>query len=132
MGSGLLGRQGGRNEDEESEVWVKEQSALGYEEKEVKTRKVDALDARVSSRYRELRQAVMRSVLLWYRDVLLLVCGGDSQLVFHRDAFEALSRTAAGTSYRDALARVKLVEDMDEKLSRNMPEILVFTDGFMR
>jgi DNA polymerase-3 subunit delta' len=116
-------------EKEEKSVWHDERVALGMDEREAK-KKEDALDARVSSRYRETRQAVMCSILLWYRDILLLVCGADSGLVYHQDYFDLLSERAAGTSYRDALAMVGKVEGMNRLLEMNLSELQVFTSVF--
>jgi hypothetical protein len=72
----------------------------------------------------------MCSILLWYRDILLLVCGADSGLVYHQDYFDLLSERAAGTSYRDALAMVGKVEGMNRLLEMNLSELQVFTSVF--
>ena len=88
------------------------------------------LDARISSRYREKRQSVMRSVLLWYRDILLLTCEADSKWVHHEVSQEMLREVAACTSYREAMAQVRAVEKMNQQLAMNMPELVVFSSGF--
>jgi len=90
----------------------------------------ETLDARISSRYREQRTAIMRSILLWYRDILLLSCGTDRAVVHHDASFDLLQAMAAQTSYGNALAHVRAVEKMNRQLSMNMPEGLVFTGGF--
>ncbi len=126
----LLKKMNDRIKSEESLIWHDERVALGMDEKEIK-KSDDALDARISSRYREMRQAVMRSVLLWYRDILLLTCGADRELVFHHAQLDRLMELAQSTSYRKAQAQVNGVEEMNKKLGRNMPEVLVFTDGLI-
>ena len=45
----------------------------------------DTLDARIEARYRELRAEVLRALLSWYRDILVLLCGGESSLVYFGD-----------------------------------------------
>ena len=117
-------------QDDETDLWYDEQLALGMDEKEIK-KKDDALLARIESRYREIRKAVIRSVMLWYRDILLLVCNADPDLVVHREHLEQLQRQAQKTSYRNALQQVKKIEEVNDKLERNMPDILVFEDGFI-
>ncbi len=90
----------------------------------------DTFNARVSSRYRELRQAIMRSILFWYRDMLILSCGSDPNLIHHAEAGGQLQEFAEQLSYRDALRQVRTVEDMNRRLAMNMPESLVFIEGF--
>lgn len=88
------------------------------------------LDARISSRYREQRQAIIRSILLWYRDILMLQCGADEGLVQHRAALPLLRKRAAEVSYREAMSHVQIIETINQQLGMNMPEGLVFTAGF--
>jgi len=115
--------------DEEQSVWHDEHVALGMDEKDIK-KKDDALNARISSRYREKRQAIMHSILLWYRDILLLSCGADQGLIHHSESLDVLLERAAATSYRDAVAQVGKIEEINRQLGMNMPELLVFTNGF--
>ena len=117
-------------QDEETDIWYEEQLALGMDEKEIK-KKDDALLARIESRYREIRKAVIRSVMLWYRDILLLVCGAEPELVFHNTHMAQLQAQAQKVAYRDALRQVKKIEEINDKLERNMPDVLVFEDGFI-
>ncbi len=104
-----------------------EREAVGDEQTDVKD---ETLDARISSRYREQRQAIMRSVLLWYRDILLLSCGAERAVIHHDASFELLQDAASRVPYREAIAHVRAVEEMNRKLNMNMPEGLVFTGGF--
>jgi DNA polymerase-3 subunit delta' len=119
-----------RIDDEEHNIWHEEQRTKGVPENEIK-KGDEALDARVSARYREERQAVMRSILLWYRDIVILVCGGDPNLVYHKESLEFLEELAGRVSFRGAMARIRAVETMNERLAKNMPENLVFTHGFV-
>jgi len=92
----------------------------------------ETLDARVSSRYREARAAIMRSILLWHRDVLMLVCGVDSGLVFGDDDADCLKHRAGNLNLRGALANVRIVEDMNRQFDRNLAESTVLSLGFSR
>jgi DNA polymerase III subunit delta' len=104
-----------------------ENAALDDEEANVDS---DTLAARVSSRYLEVREAIMRSILLWYRDILLLCCDADPTWIHHGVSTEQLEASAAGITYRNAAAQVRAVEQMNRQLGMNMPEPLVFTVGF--
>lgn len=104
-----------------------EDEALDDEQADVDN---DTRDARVSSRYRERREAIMRSILLWYRDILILSCGAEGELVHHEVASDLLQAAASRVTYRDAVSQVRAVEAMNQQLARNMPEMLVFTSGF--
>lgn len=90
------------------------------------------MDARIMARYREERSAVMRMVLLWYRDILVLVSGADDDSVYHREYIEALMRSSAGLSVRSATANIEIVEEMAQLLERHLGEDAVFLDGFSR
>ncbi len=125
----LLKRLNSEIKERESEIWREEHVALGMDEKEIK-KSDDALSARIGSRYRESRQSVMHSVLLWYRDILMLVSGGDQGVVHHRQSLDLLLSLASQVSYREAMLQVERVEEMNRQLGMNMPELLVFTNGF--
>jgi DNA polymerase-3 subunit delta' len=116
-------------EQEEKELWKDERVVRGMDEREAK-KKDDALDARINARYRETRQAVMRSILLWYRDILMLVCGSDESLVYHQPQLELLRERAGEQTYRDALAMVGKVEGMHRLLESNLQELQVFASVF--
>ncbi|NQU40699.1 MAG: hypothetical protein HQ523_12150 [Lentisphaerae bacterium] len=90
----------------------------------------DTLDARIGARYRELRASILRALMGWYRDIFLLLCGGDPSLVYFADQLDVLTARANALSYREALANVATVEAMNRKLEQNLPEPLVLTDAF--
>jgi len=92
----------------------------------------ETMDARASSRYREMRMELMRSVLLWYRDILLLVCGADEKLLCFGKWDEALRSKAAGLDYRRAKRNVEIVEEMYRQMERNVTEAPVLASGFSR
>ena len=92
----------------------------------------EVLDARANARYREVRQAVMRFVLAWYRDILLLRSGVDAGLVQHQAYLSDLKRMARGLSMRQAQACVQAVEAMYGQMERNVPEGSALVLGFSR
>ncbi len=89
-------------------------------------------DARVSSRYREERTAVMKMIVLWYRDILLLSSGGTEPQLFHGSCAARLRELSEGLSVRSASANIDLVEEMAARFERNMGEDAVLLDGFSR
>jgi DNA polymerase-3 subunit delta' len=89
----------------------------------------ETVSARIISRYREVRSGVMRAILGWYRDILLLVCGSDDTFVMNADHVEVLRKCASGRDREKALRDVEIVRDMNRKLERNVPEETVFGWG---
>lgn len=90
----------------------------------------DIVDARVTARYREMRAGIMRSMLHWYRDILLFVCGvGEEHLMFREHA-DALRRQASTLDCPSALRNLKTVETMYRQMERNLPDATVLNCGF--
>jgi DNA polymerase III subunit delta' len=119
----LMKKMKDRAEDEEKALLPE---GLDAEEKE------DLLGARVSARYREMRSRLMRSLLLWYRDVLLVVCGADEALLHHREHIGALREQGGRLTYRQARRNVEIVSDMYRQLEMNLKEGPVLGFGFAR
>ena len=92
----------------------------------------EILDARIEARYRERRTQVMRFLLDWHRDILALVCGSDESLLRHAGQGAALRERARGLSIRQALANVRIVEDMNRDMESNLPDRLVLSYGMVR
>jgi len=90
----------------------------------------ETIDARANSRYREIRTDVMRSLLHWYRDLLILSRDGDEALVYHQNQKDVLKKLAAKLSIRQALCNIRAVEKMHRQLERNMPESHVLGANF--
>lgn len=82
----------------------------------------DTLEARIEARYRGLRTMAIRAILLWYRDILVCVCGGDDALLRFRGKADAVRQAAGGLSYGAALANIRTVELMQRQLDRNLAE----------
>lgn len=86
----------------------------------------DVLDARVAARYKEMRSDLLRFLEGWYRDMLLLVSGGEAHLLFNPSVADVLKRKASTVTLRKALSYLKMVENISRQLERNMQEPEVF------
>ena len=82
----------------------------------------DVVEARISARYRELRSGVVRGLLDWYRDLLVLRAGAPAELLQHPAHGALLQERAAQLSLGQALANVLGVEELNRQLERNVPE----------
>jgi DNA polymerase-3 subunit delta' len=111
----------GRFEDEEEPAIPEDLSA--------KERKV-LLEARATARMIEARTEILRTLLQWQRDVLLLVLEQDSSALHFQDDAESLARQAMLCTRADALRRVAAVEEMGRQFDRNLPAELVFNNFF--
>lgn len=80
----------------------------------------DVLDARIESQARQIRADMLQTMLLWYRDILLIAGGGDARLL-HFPAREADVRCLVAGSSLDAAARgVRGLEALIRRLDRNI------------
>ncbi|MFH0880134.1 MAG: hypothetical protein V2A34_10520, partial [Lentisphaerota bacterium] len=91
-----------------------------------------AVEARIEGKYRERRASVMRWLLFWQRDVLLSVCGLEPDLLYYRDEAQKVRTAAAGLTYRQALANIRIVEEMKDQLEQSLPEPMVLERGMVR
>ena len=89
----------------------------------------DVLKARTEARFRALRSMVLRSLLFWYRDLLLLVSGAGSEHLRHPEQADLLATQAARLSYATALANLREVEAMQRRFDRNASADLVLSAG---
>lgn len=116
-------------EREEKARYQEEQELLRNPDEKAKASKArDAvLEARAEARFRGLRAMVLRAMLFWYRDLLVMVCKAQAAPLRFPDQVEILSGIARGISYADALANVRAVETMQRQFDRNLPNGLVLT-----
>ncbi len=82
----------------------------------------DIEKARIEARYRGMRNMAIRAMLLWFRDVLVLVCGAEDAVLCHVDRRDDVARIATGVTYRDAVACLRVVEGMQRQLDRNVSQ----------
>lgn len=90
----------------------------------------ETFDARAEARYRESRRTVMRCMLSWYRDILLLVHGGDPALLANRAQAEILRKKAAGLSPLAAMRSIQAIEAMTRQMDSSLPETHLLATGF--
>jgi len=90
----------------------------------------DLLAARSTARLIESRTEILRTMLRWQRDVLLLVLEQDVAALNFQDDLEPLKRQAMLCTRAEALRRVAAVEEMGRQFDRNLPEGLVFSSFF--
>ena len=88
------------------------------------------LEARIEARYRAWRADLMRAVLLWYRDRLMLVCGRGEDAIYYGERMESLKGSIEGVDVAQALSDVEAVGAMNRRLEKNLAEGPVLGFGF--
>ncbi len=94
----------------------------------------DLLAARTTARVIEARTDMLRTILLWQRDILFDVLEQDASALHFPEEKESLERQARLCTRAEALRRMAAVEEMGRQLDRNLPAELVFsnyTDGLV-
>ncbi|MBR4171930.1 MAG: hypothetical protein IKR48_09785 [Kiritimatiellae bacterium] len=108
-----------------AEEWVKEEESKLEKDGEVLEEK-DVHLARVSARYRELRKDLVSTMSRWYRDLMVLVVGGDESLVYNQKQLVVLRERASRLKLHHALYNLKAIEELDRQLEMNLKEEHVF------
>lgn len=88
-------------------------------------------DARISAHVLKVRQEIIQWVIMWHRDVLMLVAGADQRVLHFTSEIQHLERQAQGLTIEAGLAIVDRLEDMARRLERPIPENLVFDDSLI-
>ena len=118
---GLLNERKKEFEAEESEILPEDLPA-----KEAKA----LLDGRAGARLVEARTDILRTILKWQRDVLMLVLEQDESTLHFPAEKEALEHQALVCSRAEALKQVRAVEEASRQFDRNLPPELVFESFF--
>jgi DNA polymerase-3 subunit delta' len=92
----------------------------------------DLLAARSTARLIESRAEILRTILQWQRDILILVLEQNETALHFQDDLEALKRQAMLCTRAEALSRLASVEEMARQFDRNLPAGLVFNNFFAR
>jgi hypothetical protein len=101
-------------------------TAAAMEEEDAEYQDAKVLEARVAARLREAQADMLRIMLGWHRDLLLLTHGTDpGQLQFPAEE-DALRRQAAALNPSAAMQQIQAVEGAIRKLDRNLPPRAVF------
>jgi len=88
------------------------------------------LDGRSTARLIEARSEMLRMMLRWQRDVLMLVLAQDESTLHFPTEKDALAHQALVCTRADALKRITAVEEAARRLDRNLPAELVFDNFF--
>jgi DNA polymerase-3 subunit delta' len=90
----------------------------------------ELLAARSTARLIESRTEILRTMLQWNRDVLLLVLDQKEESLYFQDDIEVLKKQAMLCTRAEALRRIAAVEEMGRQFDRNLPADLVFNNFF--
>ena len=92
----------------------------------------EILEARTSARLKEVQADVFRVMIDWQRDVLMLASGVDEEHLVYSDYARDLAEQATFQSTGSALLSVQVVEEMAQRLGRNIPPLQVFDESFRK
>ncbi|MEI8242021.1 MAG: hypothetical protein WCI17_02015 [bacterium] len=87
----------------------------------------DVIKARISARYREMRTDLLRAMLNWYRDLMVLRAGGAPANVHYQDSLALLQERAARLTIAQAMANVDGAEELNRQLERSLAEETVLS-----
>lgn len=109
-----------------AEEWVKEENSK--QTKNTEEDDDDLFNAKVSARYRELRDDFLLMLMRWYRD-LLIVKGGTAEVVYFKEKVDILKERAERITLAQALYNVEAIEEMARQFERNLNEetVLAYT-----
>ncbi|MCC7300446.1 MAG: hypothetical protein IT583_05155 [Verrucomicrobia bacterium] len=111
---------------EEFEAEESDRLPEGLSAKEAK----DLLAARSNARLIESRTEILRTLLQWHRDVLMLVLEQGESALHFQDDLEPLKRQAMLCTRAEALRRMASVDEINRQFDRNLPVELVFNNFF--
>ena len=82
----------------------------------------EVFDAKVSARYRELRNDFLQTLLRWFRDMVVLKAGGDESLVFSRGKVDVLKERVSRLTLAQVIYNLNAVEELARQMERNLSE----------
>lgn len=82
----------------------------------------DVFDAKVSARYREIRTDFLLTFLRWFRDLLILVSGGDESLVYNRAKLDVLKQRASQLTLAQAIYNLTAAEELSRQMEKSLSE----------
>lgn len=86
--------------------------------------------ARIQANVLETRARLLTMVMQWQRDLLLCALGAETDELYFPEDKAVLREQSSSLTVPQALARVRAVETMGQRLNRNMPAATVFETGF--
>jgi len=90
----------------------------------------DILDARINARLKAVQATVFRVMLDWQRDALMLASGVDSNELIFSEHIQAVEKQAGLHTSGSALKAIQVLENMSQRLGRNIPDLQVFDEAF--
>lgn len=93
------------------------------------------LEARIETQYREYRTRLIKWILTWYRDVLVLqwfLNNTEVDQIYFKSYIDSLKTTARHLNIVQALHNIEVVETMNKQMEENLPERMVFYWGFQQ
>lgn len=104
-------------DDKRSEFTAAEKA---LQDEEGSGRKKEQLEARIESRVRALRSDLLKIMVLWNRDVMMLVCGVSEESLHFREHVGPLKTCAAKLDFSKALSNVRAIQEISRRLDRNI------------
>ncbi len=92
----------------------------------------DTVNARAGARYKGIRSEILRFMINWHRDIAVLAAGGEPSLVSNAENMDVLRSEANRMGCVRAILEAGMIEQMNDKLERNIPEDVVFGFGMGR
>ncbi len=102
---------------EEAERLVKEEKGEDPLEDDEKI-----FNAKVSSRYREMRGDFLRVIMRWFRDLFGVKCGGDDSLLYYPVHFNLYRERAARLTLAQVLYNLEAAEELSRQFEKNISE----------
>lgn len=116
-----------------AEISAAVEEDLGRSEESLEEDKLkEILDARTGARLKEMQAEVFRVMLDWQRDVLVLASGGGGEYLIHAEHKDTLAKQAELYSQGSALQAVRILEELTQRLNRNIPDLQVFDEALRR
>lgn len=92
----------------------------------------EVFKARVAAKVLELREDLLRCLQFWFRDLLVCVHGGTTDLLYFGDDEAVLRKQASRLDPAKALANMEAVEGCIRRVSRHLPVVSVFESTWVQ
>ncbi len=90
----------------------------------------DAVSGRVAARFKEQRAVALQALQLWYRDIMLALCGADRSLFRYPERLETAQRIAAALDFHEIVRKIEILEMLHRRLESNIPDGVVVHTAF--
>jgi DNA polymerase-3 subunit delta' len=91
----------------------------------------DVVLARVEAKLRKERSDVMKTILLWHRDLLACRMGAPDEALTYPAEAAILRAKTAGLTYAQGLANLRAIEGAIRLLDRNLPDITALESALL-